>query len=48
MKEDLMRINEQTRREIAKAREEIKQGKTHTLEEVKERLKIVETQTERV
>ena len=36
--EDSMELNEQTKKDIAEAREEIKQGKTHTLAEVKKKL----------
>ncbi|MCL4356446.1 MAG: hypothetical protein M1460_01065 [Candidatus Thermoplasmatota archaeon] len=36
--EDAMELDEETRREIAKARQEIKEGKYHTMEEVKKDL----------
>ncbi len=36
--EDTQEINEQTRRDIQEAREEIKKGKVHTLEQVKKEL----------
>ena len=38
MIEDTLEVNEETKKEIAEAREEIKAGKTHTLAEVKKRL----------
>ncbi|MBT3582584.1 hypothetical protein HN924_02880 [Candidatus Woesearchaeota archaeon] len=38
--EDTMELNEETKREIAEARAEIKAGKVHTLEEVKKELGI--------
>ena len=36
--EDAMELDEETRREIAKARQEIKEGRYHTMEEVKKDL----------
>ena len=36
--EDAMELDEETRRKIAQARQEIKEGKYHTLEEVKKDL----------
>jgi len=38
--ENDMELNEETKREIAEARKEIKEGKFYTLEEVKKRLDI--------
>lgn len=38
--EDTMEINEQTKKEIEKARAEIRHGKFHTLERVKKELKL--------
>ena len=38
--EDTMELNEETKREIAEARAEIKAGKVHALEEVKKELGI--------
>jgi hypothetical protein len=40
MNEDELELNEKTIKEIQRAREDIKKGKYHTLEEVKKRLKI--------
>ena len=39
MDEDELELNEETLKEIQIAREDIKKGKYHTLEEVKKRLK---------
>ena len=36
--EDTQELNEETKKEIAEARAEIKQGKYHTLEQVKKKL----------
>jgi hypothetical protein len=36
--EDSQELNEETKKEIAQARQEIKEGKHHTLEEVKKEL----------
>jgi len=36
--EDTMEINEETKKDIEKSREEIRQGKVHTLAEVKKKL----------
>lgn len=36
--EDTMELNEQTKKEIAEARAEVKAGKVHTLSEVKKEL----------
>ena len=38
--EDTMEISEETKKELAQARAEIKAGKTHTLSKVKEELKL--------
>ncbi len=40
MVEDTMEINEETKREIAEAREEIRKGKFHTLEQIKKEFKL--------
>lgn len=37
--EDTMEINEATKKELAEAREEIKSGKFHTLEQIKKELR---------
>jgi len=36
--EDSMELNEETKKDISRAREEIRNGKTHSLSEVKKRL----------
>ena len=41
MEHNTMELNEETKRDIAEAREEIKQGKFVTLEEAKRRLRHV-------
>ncbi len=38
--EDTQELNEQTKKEIAQARAEIKKGKVHTLEQIKKELKL--------
>ncbi len=38
MVEDTLEVNEETKKEIAEARKEVKAGKLHTLAEVKKRL----------
>jgi predicted CopG family antitoxin len=38
MLEDTLELNEQTKKEIAKARSEVKKGKTHSLAQVKKEL----------
>jgi hypothetical protein len=40
MDEDELELNEETLKEIKRAREDIKKGKYHTLEEVKKKLKL--------
>jgi hypothetical protein len=40
MDEDELEFNEETLKEIRRARKDIKKGKYHTLEEVKKRLKL--------
>ena len=40
MDEDKLKLNEETLKEIQRAREDIKKGKCYTLEEVKKRLKL--------
>jgi len=40
MVEDTIEINEATKKELAEARQEIKSGKFHTLEQIKKELRI--------
>ena len=38
--EDAMELNEETKRELTEAREEIKKGKFHTLEKIKKEFRL--------
>ena len=38
--EDTMELSEETKKELVEAREEIKQGKFHTLEQIKKRARL--------